>query len=225
MKLFNIFNGLTVSLVAICMPSAVYAQGDDARYSVGLTAGTLGIGPEVGYRIDPMFGVRGSATFLGVSHDFDVNDITYNGKLKLSSFGLNADLYPFKGGFRLSAGFRIDKNKVQMRATPANSVSIGNTTYTPAQIGTLSGNVRAKDFAPTLTLGYAGGLSKGIKFGVDAGAMFQGSPRIKDLKATGTLASNPAFLTDIAVEQTKVDDEIDKYKVYPIIQFSLSYAF
>lgn len=224
MKL-NTFAAVLLATAALGFSSTANAEDQDARYSVGLTAGTLGIGPEVGYRIDPMFGVRGSATFFGLSHDFDVNDITYNGKLKLSSFGLNADLYPFKGGFRLSAGFRIDKNKVKMRATPTAPVSIGDTTYTPAQIGTLSGAVNAKDFAPTLALGYAGGLTKGVKFGIDAGAMFQGRPRITDLKATGLLASNPAFLADIANEQRKIDDKIDKYKVYPLLQISLSYAF
>jgi hypothetical protein len=216
---------ISTAIVISCVASAANAEEQDARYSVGLTAGTLGIGPEVGYRINPMFGVRGSATFLGVSHDVDVNDITYNGKLKLSSFGLNADLYPFKGGFRVSAGFRIDNNKVKMKATPTAPVTIGDTTYQVNDIGTLSGSVKAKDFAPTLTLGYAGGLTKGIKFGIDAGAMFQGSPRIRDLKATGLLASNPAFLADIAKEQGKIDDEIDKYKVYPLVQLSLSYAF
>jgi hypothetical protein len=221
----NIINAIMLTAAALGFTSAANAEDQDASYSVGLTAGTLGIGPEVGYRIDPIFGVRGSATFFGLSHDFDVNDITYNGKLKLSSFGLNADLYPFKGGFRVSAGFRIDKNKVKMRATPSGPVTIGDTSYTAQEIGTLSGNVKAKDFAPTLTLGYAGGLSKGVKFGIDAGAMFQGSPRITDLKATGLLASNSDFLDDIADEQRKIDDEINKYKVYPMLQISLSYAF
>lgn len=220
-KLFVI--ALLSSIVA--GSSAARAEDKASGLSVGVTAGTLGVGPEVGYRISPLFGVRGNATFLGIGHDFDVNDITYNGRLKLSSFGLNADLYPFQGGFRLSAGARINKNKVRMRATPKSNVSVGDDDYTPAQIGTLSGDVRTKDFSPTLTLGYAGGLTKGIKFGIDAGAMFQGSPRIANLKATGLLARDPAFLADIAKEQREIDDEINRYNVYPLLQISLSYAF
>ena len=47
--------------------------------SAALTAGSLGIGPEVGFRFSDHIGVRGSATFLGVSSDFDSDDITYRG--------------------------------------------------------------------------------------------------------------------------------------------------
>lgn len=217
---------IIISTIAVAgLSSTAHAEEQDASYYVGITGGSLGIGPEIAYRVTPMVGVRGSATFLGVSHDVDVNDINYNGKLKLASYGMNLDLYPFQGGLRLSAGFRIDKNKVELNATPSNAVSIGNTVYSPSQIGTLSGNVKAKDFAPTLTVGYAGGLRQGIKFGIDAGAMFQGRPQISDLKATGTLASNAAFQADIANEQQKIDDKINKYKVYPVLQISLGYAF
>lgn len=212
-------------LTGIAAGSSAARAEEASGLSIGVTAGTLGIGPELGYRISPLFGVRGSATFFGISHDFDVNDITYDGRLKLSTFGLSADLYPFQGGFRLSAGARINKNKIKMRATPTSVVSVGDNDYTPGQIGTLSGDVRTKDFSPTLTLGYAGGLSKGLKFGIDAGAMFQGHPRTNDLKATGSLASNPAFLADIATEQRKIDDKINKYNVYPLLQLSVAYAF
>lgn len=207
------------------MPAA--AQEDDNRstFSIGVTAGTLGVGPVVGARLSPTFGVRASATFIDASHDVDVDDINYHGKLKLESYGANLDVYPFGGGFRLSPGFRIDKNRIGLDATPTAAVEVGDTVYTPAQIGTLSGSVKAKDFAPTLTIGYAGGLTKGIKFGFDAGAMFQGSPRITDLKATGSLASDPAFVAELAKEQREIDDEVHKYNVYPILQFSLFYAF
>ncbi|GLT00087.1 hypothetical protein GCM10007897_14710 [Sphingobium jiangsuense] len=210
---------------ALAMLEAGTAQAQDSSYSIGITGGTLGIGPEVGARLSPMFGVRGSATFLGVSHSVDGSDITYDGKLKLASYGLMADVYPFEGGFRLSAGFRIDKNKIRLKASPTQAVEIGGDLYTPAQIGTLSGHVKAKEFAPMLTLGYGGGVSQGVKFGVDGGVMFHGTPRIRDLKATGGLASDPAFLNSIADEQREIERDIDQYKVYPVLQLSLSYAF
>ncbi|WP_159982468.1 MULTISPECIES: hypothetical protein [unclassified Novosphingobium] len=51
-------------------------------------------------------------------------------------------------------------------------VEVGGTEYSGAAIGTLAGRVKTKKFAPTLTVGYAGGLTTGVKFGVEAGAMF-----------------------------------------------------
>jgi hypothetical protein len=41
-------------------------------------------------------------------------------------------------------------------------VEVGDVTYTGAQIGTLNGEVRANKVAPTLTLGYGGGVGSGV---------------------------------------------------------------
>ena len=48
---------------------------DDARLSVGITGGTLGIGPEIGYRLSKNFGVRANASFLSISHNIDSDNI------------------------------------------------------------------------------------------------------------------------------------------------------
>lgn len=214
-----------VGAAVLMTVSPALAQDDAATYSAGVTAGSLGVGPEVGFRPSPMFGVRGSASFLNVNGDFDVDDIDYRGKVKLESYGAVADFYPFKGGLRISGGFRINKNRVNVTATPTSNVTVGNVTYTPAQVGTLTGNVKTDEFAPVVTVGYAGGLTKGIKFGIDAGVMFQGDPNVQNLRGTGSLASNTAFLAEIERERVKFNDEIKDYRYYPVVQLSLFYAF
>jgi hypothetical protein len=125
----------------------------------------------------------------------------------------------------LSPGARISKNRVDLLATPTGSVEVGDTTYTAAQVGVLTGRVEPKSFAPTLTLGWGGGLSKGLKFGVDAGVMFQGSPKVTQLSATGTAANTAGFQTALAQERAEIEDDIDKFKLYPILQLSLGYRF
>jgi len=191
--------------------------------SVGITGGTLGIGPEVGFRSNG-FGARGSVTFLGISREIDSDGVNYDGSLRLRSFGGSADLYPFGGGFRLSAGARISGNRIALRARPTEDVEIGDNVYTPEEIGEITGRVRANRFAPTLTAGWGGGLTKGVKFGADAGIMFQGRPRVSSLRTTGMLNS-PEFQADIERERREVEDDIDNFKVYPILQFSLGYRF
>lgn len=219
------FTFLCAAALVAALPAAAHAEDQDSSLSLWLTGGSLGVGPEVAYRVSPMIGVRGGATFLGVNHDVDVNDITYRGSLKLRSYGANVDFYPLKGGLRVSAGFRIDRNKVDLASTPTSPVGVGSATFTPAQIGTLSGTVRAADAAPTLTVGYAGGLTKGLKFAVDGGVMFHGSPRIDDLKATGTLANDPTFRAQLADEERQIERRLHKYNVYPVVQLSVGYAF
>lgn len=217
--------GAAVAVSAIVAGPAVAQQAETPRFTLGVTAGSLGIGPEAGVRVAPLFGVRASASFLDFSHGFNVNDIDYNGKVKLRSYGGNIDLYPFSNGFRLSGGFRIDRNKVDVTATPTGSVTVGNASFTPAQIGTISGTVTTDEFAPTVTIGYSGGLTKGIKFSLDAGAMFQGSPRVDKLTSNGTLANDPTYQAQLLVEQQDLNDKASDYKVYPIVQVAVFYAF
>ncbi len=215
----------SVAAAAILAAAPAIAQDDAAGFTVGVTGGSLGVGPEVGFRASSLLGVRASASFLDVSHSFDVDDIDYNGKVKLESYGAMVDLYPFKGGLRVSGGFRIDKNRVNVTAAPTSNVSVGDATFTPTQIGTLSGHVDADEFAPVITVGYAGGITKGLKFGIDAGVMFQGNPEVRNLAATGTLANDSAFKAELEKERIKFNKEIDDYKYYPVVQLSIFYAF
>lgn len=206
----------------VASPAAAQSGG----LGVGVTGGTLGIGPEINFRSDN-FGIRGSATFLGISRDVESDGIEYNGDLKLRSFGGSLDFYPGGGGFRVSGGVRVGKNRVELFAQPGatTTVEVGDATYTGAQIGTLSGEVRPNRVAPTLTIGYGGGRNAGLYFGIDAGAMFQGAPKVRSLVATGPIASDAAFQTQLANERREVEEDIDNFKIYPILQLGLGYRF
>lgn len=172
-----------------------------------------------------MFGIRANAGFLKLSHNVDVDDINYDGDLKLKSYGATADFYPFESAFRLSAGFRIDRNKIKLVAIPSEPVTIGSTTYTPDQIGTIEGEIRAKKFAPTLTLGVAKNRGRGFAWSLDAGVMLHGRPKTYNLVATGQLATNPLFQADLTRERAEIEDEVENYKIYPIVQLSVGYTF
>lgn len=218
---------LTIGALTLAATTPALAQAQTSSFSVGVSGGTLGIGPEVTARISPLLGVRGSATFLGFSHSVDGDDIEYDGDLKLSSVGAAVDLHPFENGFRISTGARYNRNRVKLKATPgsAESVEIGGSTYTGSQIGTLNGTVKVKEFAPTLTLGYGSGLTRGVTFGIDAGVMFEGKPRIRNLRASGPISSDPSFQSALAREEQDIRDDVEKYDIFPIVQLSLGYAF
>ncbi|GLK46275.1 MULTISPECIES: hypothetical protein [Novosphingobium] len=217
--------GATGLIMASWLPSVCHAQDKPTGVTVAATGGSLGIGPEVGFRPSPIIGVRASATFLGLGHNVDVDDINYHGDLKLRSWGANADIYPFRNGFRLSAGFRVSSNRIDLVATPTEAVTVGQRVYTPEEIGTIEGKVRARRFAPTFTVGFAKNRDKGFAWSLDAGVMLHGRPRTEDVVATGELASNPLFQEDLARERAEIEGEVDNYKVYPIVQLSVGYTF
>ncbi len=210
--------------VALSAATPAFAQ-QSGGVSAGITAGTLGVGPEVAYRFSDNLGVRANATFFGLGRNVESDGIDYDGDLKLRSVGAMLDLHPFGNGFRVSAGARINSNKVRLKATPSDDVEVGEETYTPEEIGTLSGTVRANDVAPTLTIGWVGGKTRGLKFGIEAGAMFHGSPKVRNLQATGLLASDADFQDSLREEEEEVENDLDKFKLYPIVQLSIGYRF
>ncbi len=225
-------NIVLLMLGAAGMGVAAPAMAQDAAtdpastVSVAVTAGTLGIGPEVGFRFADHIGIRGNATFLGVNADYDSDDITYDGKLKLKSFGAMVDVYPFGGSFRVSGGARINRNYARLNASPTGtSVEVGGETYTQAQVGTLTGRAEVKKFAPALTLGWSGSNRRGFMFGIEAGALFQGSVRVREFTSTGTLQNNATFRASLEDERRSLQDDVDDYKVYPILQASIGWRF
>ena len=229
MSILKLAYAMSAALVTM-VPAAVAAQDalpadKGLGVAVGLTAGTLGIGPEVGFRISDHFGIRGNASFLGINGNYESDDLEYDGKIKLKSFGAMLDVYPMGGHFRISGGARINKSYVRLDAVPSQDVEIGDDVYTPAQIGILKGRAEVKNFAPALTLGWSGTNRKGFMFGFDAGVLFQGTIRAREFTATGGLAGDAAFTADLDRERMSLQDDVNDYKVYPILQLSVGYRF
>jgi hypothetical protein len=204
---------------------AIPASAQDSRWIVGLTGGTLGIGPQVAFRPIPQFGVRANAGFLSVSRDEEVDDIDYDGDLNLNSYGAMLDWFPTGGGLRISLGGRVNNTDIDLVGRPTTSVTVGNTTYTPQQIGTLSGTVTTDDFAPLLTIGYGGTLAEGFTIGAEIGVLWQGEPEIGNLRGTGLLANTPQLQADIEREEREIEDDLSDYDMWPILQVEFLYRF
>jgi hypothetical protein len=213
--------GLAIVASAVSLP----ASAEDGKLAVGVTGGTLGLGPEISWRFSEHVGLRANGGFYDYDDTDDLDDIEYDAKLKLNSFGAMLDWYPFGGGFRLSVGGRINNNEIDLEGSPTTLVEIGDVEYTPAEVGTLSGTVTTDSIAPAFTLGYGGRLAKGFTFSLELGVMLQGSPKINDLTASGTLANNPAFIQQLAIEEQRAEDDAHDFKLWPIIQIGLLYRF
>jgi phage baseplate assembly protein gpV len=215
----------TTTTTSAAQESGAYADEPASTYSVAVTAGSLGIGPEIGWRLSDHVGIRGGATFLNVNSSFDSDDIEYEGKIKLKSFGAMVDVYPFGGSFRVSGGARINRNQVGVSATPSGVVTINDRDYTAAQVGTLSGRAEPSKFSPALTLGWSGQNRRGFMVGIESGVLFQGAFKLDTFRATGTARDNATFRADLEAERRSLQNDIDKVKVYPILQFAIGYRF
>jgi hypothetical protein len=212
---------VVLALAAVAAASPALARGEPAKGSVGITAGTLGIGPEASVALGNTFAVRSNVTFFDLSHDFDSDQINYSGTARFRSVGLMVDYHVGGSGFFVSAGARLNKTHAHAYATPTTPTEIGDEDYTPAEVGTLHAHAGFKPIAPTLSLGYSGHLTKGLKLGIEAGAMFQGGLRVKSLTASNKGVDSD----DLEAERQSVEEDAAKYKVYPILQLTAGYHF
>lgn len=225
MKWVGIGAILFSSFIAAPALSQETDDGPAGTFSIGPSLSTLGIGLEVGYRPSNYLGFRVGGNFFNYDTTQELQGIEYEGSLELKSAGLIADLHPFGGGFRISLGARLNLNEASLEATPTESQEIGGVTYTPAQIGTISGDVEFNRFAPYVGLGYEGAPfpTDAFTLGIEAGVMYHGEAEVS-LSATGE-AGTAGLADDLEAERQEVEDDIGKYKFYPVVMLTAKLRF
>lgn len=190
---------------------------------VGARAGTLGLGAEVGVRIVPMVVVRGIGQGGSLDYDRTIDGIAYSGSLNLSSFGAQVDFRPaFFSGY-VTAGIYANQNDIDLRATGTGTITIGNTTYNAADVGTLTGAAKFDKQALYGGLGVEFSLGP-IAAVLEGGVFFQGAPDVA-FAASGPIASNPAFAADLVRETAQVADKLDALAYWPALSLQARWKF
>ena len=213
-------------LAAGLVAAPAYAVPFLPPITLGVTGGTLGVGPEISYNVIPAVSVRASATFLGFGVHGPVKGYEYDAHARIRNFGGTVDLHPLLNGFRISAGARATSgNHVDFHGMARNDQTFGGVTFTPEQAGELIGRIKTRSVSPLVTVGYSHSALTGLTFGIDGGVMFHGSPRVSRVEATGELGSNPLAQAQLNQQIENLRNRVDDYKYYPVLQLSLGYRF
>jgi len=218
--------------MAVCLGTAplnaASVETKTTPFAIGAEIGTAGYGPTVIFTLSKYFTATGGYTWLKYNYNASSSDADYNGKLKLSNVQAFVNWHPFAGTFHLSAGAFFSNNRVGVTGQPKSSSTfdVGGTTYTAAQVGTMSGNVElAKNMEPYLGLGWTKKpLNGGIGYFVDFGILF--TPTAKaSLTASGSIANDPTFQTNLRKEEREIDHDLKPLRYYPIVQAGMLYRF
>ncbi len=213
------FRVTTLALLLLPAPLAL-AEGN----AVGLKVGALGFGAEFTHEFTDRIAVRGAIYGSEIGVDVDESDIRYEADVVWDSVLAGIDFHPLKSALRLSAGLMQNDNRVELVSRPTAPQTIGDTTYTPAQIGTLIGGIGFDDTASYFGIGWDWSRDKRL-FGMslDLGVVDQGNPSVF-LRGSGTLLGNPAFEQDILDETVQIEDEID-YDLVPFLSVGFQFRF
>jgi hypothetical protein len=199
------------------------AAGSAQAFGLGLKAGTLGVGADLGFGILPTLGGRVGVSGMNVSTHVETSDVRYDAKAKFADVNLFLDWSPL-GPFRITGGFIPNDNKIDL--TGRASTASGNAVVPPG--ATLNGTVKPEtSFAPYLGIGYGNVWTKGVNFYFDLGVMFQGTPEVSLSLNCGTAspAQCAAAQSQVAAERQRVQDKVDKYKYYPVANIGITIGF
>jgi hypothetical protein len=196
---------------------------------VGIRAGTLGVGGDVGWRVAPTLSARLGYSRLNWDRDFSTEEVRYDGRLKLGNLSGMLDFSPL-GPFRLTGGLVYNDNTFAMSARPSGgSFTISGRTYSASDVGNFSGEVQSgRRLAPYLGIGYGNVAGLGVNFYVDLGIIFHGSPRADLRAACGPALSAGAcaqLQSDVAAEEARVERELRRFKYYPVLNIGLTVGF
>jgi len=219
-------------LASLAAMSGAAQAGDSTHVGVALTGGLSGIGADVAVNINDYVGIRGTIAGFNISHTGDYGtSVSWDATLKLFQAGALVDLYPFAGGFRLSAGVVQDGNKFTMSGKPASgNYTFNGNTYAAADLGSASATVDWSKAVPYVGLGWGNlGGSPGLHFTGDLGMLITGSPNAT-INATCSAAGQTAGIcaqlaTDAAAEQVKMQNNVHSITVWPVLRLGVGYTF
>lgn len=214
------------TLAVLAASIACMGVASAGQIDAGISAGTLGYGPQAGFVVVPgKFDARLNFGYLNYSYNTTSQGVAYDGHLKLNNVGLLGDWHPFDGGFRVTAGAFYNNNKFDLTGqSSGGTFSFNGVTYTAAQTGSVTANVSFNSVAPYLGIGWGDNSEKaGLHFTSDLGVMYQGRPKAT-ITATGA-ASNPALASDVRAAQDKLQSDLNSFQWYPVVQVGLVYRF
>jgi hypothetical protein len=202
---------------------------DAQGVGVAVHAGTLGLGADVGIAVHPRIGLRAGANFMPVKPDFTISDIRYSVSVPSPQFTGAVDLF-LVGPLRLTGGLRVSASDFTVEADLSGSsetVDVGDTTYTGADVGVLTGTLESNQFAPYAGIGIGRVGGSRLGFFLDLGVAFTGEPSVaftSDGSINNDPLAGPVFRAELNREAAQVEDE-SLLKYYPILSVGLSFGF
>lgn len=231
---FTLVCALTLLLEAAAGAVAVNAAPDSSGANkplsdaaIALRIGTPGFGLEASKLLTPHLGARVGGNYFKLTRSQSQSDISYDASLKLQGVTALVDFFPAaRGSFHLTGGLMTDPLEVTGTGQPSagGNFTINNNSYTSAQVGTLIASVKYPSASPYLGLGIGTPAKSHSPLGIafDLGVAI-GKPKVA-LTSTGA-ASDPALAADLQAQQDKTQKDVEKLKLFPVLQLGLAYHF
>ena len=216
-------------IIGSAVLASIAASPAAAGIGIGARAGTMGITYEATLGFTDYLAIRAGINGYDTDYDTTEDDINYNFDADLKSRHLLLDVHPFAGTFRITGGFVQQDTTFVGVGTSSSSYTIGNTTYSPSDIGSVTASAGWDDRYSYLGLGWGKSPSgTGFGFSVDVGVVLQEAPSVNitvDSPLTSDPVAGPELQANIEQEEQQLRSDLEEFDTYPVISLGLSYHF
>lgn len=234
---------LAFSSATVGAPAPV-SSGSHLPFSglaIGVKFGIAGVGFDVATPLVPgWINLRGGASFFSYSPNITVDNIMINGAIHFENAAATVDIFPFHGKFRISGGMTVYNNTylgATLNVPGGTSFTLGNTKYYSDPNDPITGTgtfTFGGRTAPRVSIGTGNMLPrKGHwAFEGELGVQFITLPTVAyTIAGAGCPASGentippcgPVATSDIAQEQTNLQNDLKDLRYFPIASIGFSY--
>lgn len=205
-------------VVSSTAPAMATAQG----LGLGGRVGTLGLGGELAIGLTEQLVVRGGVGVMPIEPSMTFSDLEVTAKLP-TVWNVGLDLY-LNSAMRIGGGLMFRRADPELTGDFTSPQDIGGNTYTPQQIGTLTGVLDAKDKAPYVLIGFGPHVAEGVGLFVDFGVAIVGDPDVRLDANGGTLdpSTDAGFRAALDQEAADFEADVGSYlKFWPILSLGV----
>lgn len=217
--------GLVVlGMGALALSGAAQADG----LGFGVRGSSLGAGIELTKSLGPSFNARVGYNKYDHEESQTEDGIQYDADVAMQSTHAMLDWHPFRGGFRITAGYVFSNNELALSAKGTGEVvDIGNVSVPLNSSDSLDAAVDLNSGA-YVGLGWGNGGQRGFGFTFDVG-VYMGSPEVslgasQSVRDKITLAGSDPDV-ELQREEDNLQDDLDEYEQYPVVSLGISYGF
>lgn len=214
---------LTILLLFSITPTLSAQTKPFKKFSVGVTAGTRGIGGEITTNLTKKINLRLAAAGFNYSDSGEEVDddltIGYEGEASINTLSFMVDYHPFNRRFKLIGGVVRNNFELTAFAAPTEPYEFNDEkTFSPERLGSLSARVTyPNEWMPYFGLGFGNSLSKGIpiKLNMSLGLMYSGAPELR-MEGSGLIAPT--------IDQVvNFQDGLNEFEWFPVFKLGLSF--
>ncbi|MCE8037096.1 hypothetical protein HOP58_05275 [Halomonas sp. MCCC 1A11062] len=219
-------------IATLCLLGTTHAQAqENNRITLGAVAGSTGVGADVAWRFSDRLGISARYTGgLDWSTDYSTSDVDYDGDVNLAAGKLTLDYYPFAGGFFLSAGLMLPDIEADVVGRPRGaSYQFNGQEYPADALGTLHGTVTLADgVQPYAGVGWRQSHRSGFGVFAEVGVI-PTDPDVSLRTSSGVENLDNPFSAQlrqaIRQEEQRLENDAEKWPVYPVAVVGVSYTF